>query len=74
MKITNKEMGLLLDKQLAEKHFGYLHDAWIDNELKHYEEYYKVEDADLITTSRLEEGTYKDLRVLQDFFEENHHA
>ena len=74
MKITNKEMGLLLDKQLAEKHFGYSHDAWIDNELKHYEEYYKVEDADLITTSRLEEGNYKDLRVLQDFFEENHHA
>ena len=74
MKITNKEMGLLLDKQLAEKHFGYLYDAWIDNELKHYEEYYKVEDADLITTSRLEEGNYKDLRVIKDFFEENHYA
>ena len=41
------------NKQLAEKHFGYLYDNWIDDELKHYEEYYRVEDADLITTSRL---------------------
>ena len=58
------------DKQLAEKHFGYLYDNWIDDELKHYEEYYRVEDADLITTSRLEEGNYKDLRVVQEFFKE----
>jgi hypothetical protein len=29
-----------------------------------------VEDADLITTSRLEEGNYKDLRVVKEFFEE----
>tara|TARA_R100001129_G_scaffold146993_1_gene108432 strand:- start:36 stop:257 length:222 start_codon:yes stop_codon:yes gene_type:complete len=70
MRITNKEMGLRLDKQLAKKHFDYLHDAWIDDELKHYEEYHKVEDADLITTSRLEEGNYKDLRVVQEFFKE----
>ena len=60
----------MIVKQLAKKHFDYLHDAWIDNELKHYEEYYKVEDADLITTSRLEEGNYKDLRVVKEFFEE----
>ena len=58
------------NKQLAKKHFDYLHDAWIDDELKHYEEYHKVEDADLITTSRLEEGNYKDLRVVQEFFKE----
>ena len=62
------------DKQLAEKHFGMLYDNWIDDELKHYEEYYRVEDADLITTSRLEEHNYKDLRVIKDFFEENHYA
>ena len=70
MRITNKEMGLRLDKQLAEKHFGMLYDNWIDDEQSHYEEYYKVEDADLITTSRLEEGNYKDLRVVKEFFEE----
>jgi hypothetical protein len=62
------------DKQLAEKHFGYLHDAWIDDEQSHYEEHYDVECADEIPTSLLEEHNYKDLRVLQDFFEENHYA
>ena len=62
------------DKQLAEKHFGMLHDAWIDDELKHYEEYYKVEDAEVIATSKLKDSSYKDLRIIQEFFEENHYA
>ena len=62
------------DKQLAEKHFGNLHDAWIDDEQSHYEEHYDVECADEIPTSLLEEHNYKDLRVIQEFFEENHYA
>jgi len=74
MKITNKEMGLLLDKQLAEKHFGNLHDAWIGDEQRHYEEYHGVECADKIPTSKLKESNYKDLRVIQEFFEEYHYA
>ena len=62
------------DKQLAEKHFGMLHDNWIDDEQSHYEEYYGVECADKISTSKLKEHNYKDLRVIQEFFEENHYA
>lgn len=62
------------DKQLAEKHFGMLYDNWIDDEQNHYEEYYDVECADEIPTSLLEEHNYKDLRVIQEFFEENHYA
>lgn len=63
-----------MNKQLAEKHFGYLHDAWINDEQKSYEEYFGDENADKIPTSKLKESNYKDLRVLQDFFEENHYA
>jgi len=62
------------DKQLAEKHFGYLHDAWIGDEQKSYEEYFGDENADKIPTSKLKESNYKDLRVIQEFFEENHYA
>ena len=62
------------DKKLAEKHFGYLHDAWIGEEQSHYEEHYDVECADNIPTSKLENHNYKDLRVIKDFFEENHYA
>ena len=58
------------NKKLAEKHFGYLHDAWIGDEQKHYEEYFIVEGADNIPTSKLENHNYKDLRVIKDFFEE----
>ena len=42
------------DKKLAEKHFGYLHDNWISDEQKHYEEYFIVEGADDIPTSKLD--------------------
>ena len=38
------------------------------------EEYFGDENADKIPTSKLKESNYKDLRVLQDFFEENHYA
>ena len=64
----------MTDKQLAEKHFGMLHDNWIGDEQRHYEEYYGVECADKISTSKLKEHTYKDLRVIQEFFEEYHYA
>ena len=64
----------MTDKQLAEKHFGMLHDNWIGDEQRHYEEYYGVECADKIPTSKLKEHNYKDLRVIQKFFEEYHYA
>ena len=62
------------DKKLAEKHFGYLHDNWISDEQKHYEEYFIVEGADDIPTSKLESHNYKVLRVIKDFFEDYHYA
>ena len=62
------------DKKLAEKHFSHLYDNWISDEQKHYEEYFIVEGADDIPTSKLEKHNYKDLRVIKDFFEEHHYA
>ena len=62
------------DKQLAKKHFGMLHDNWIYEEQRHYQEYHEVECADEIPTSKLKDHNYKDLRVIQEFFEENHYA
>ena len=64
----------MTDKQLAEKHFGHLHDVWIGDEQKSYEEYFGDENADKIPTSKLKESNYKDLRVIQEFFEEYHYA
>jgi len=63
-----------MNKQLAEKHFGYLHDNWIDDEQRNYEEYFRVEGANNIPTSKLKHHNYKDLRVIQEFFEEYHYA
>ena len=61
-------------KKLAEKHFSHLYDNWISEEQKHYEEYFIVEGADDIPTSKLKNHNYKDLRVIKDFFEEYHYA
>ena len=58
------------DKQLAKKHFSMLHDYWIYEEQRHYQEYHEVECADEIPTSKLKDHSYKDLRVIQEFFEE----
>ena len=58
------------NKQLAEKHFANLHAVWIYDEQKYYEEEHDVESADDIPTSKLKESNYKDLRVVQEFFEE----
>ena len=61
-----------MSKQLAEKHFANLHSVWIYDEQQHYEEEHDVESADDIPTSKLKESKYyKDLRVIQEFFEEN---
>ncbi len=45
-----------------------LHDNWIDDEQRHYQEYHEVECADEIPTSKLKDHNYKDLRVIQEFF------
>ena len=62
---------MTMSKQLAEKHFDNLHSVWIYDEQKYYEEEHDVESADDIPTSKLKESNYKDLRVIQEFFEEN---
>ena len=61
-------------KKLAEKHFSHLYDNWINDEQKHYEEYFTVEGAENIPTFKLKNHNYKDLRVIKDFFEEYHYA
>ena len=63
-----------MNKLLAEKHFGHLQDNWMDDERRNYEECYEVKDANNIPTSKLKESNYKDLRVIQEFFEEYHYA
>lgn len=58
-----------INKKLAKKHFSHLYNNWISNEQKHYEEYFIIENANNIPTTKLKNHNYKDLRVIKDFFE-----
>jgi len=65
-----------ITKEQAKKHLSNLIDTLLDSEETHYSEYFNIdyEQVDLTATEDLQEHNYKDLRVLQDYLnQDNYH-
>ena len=62
-----------ITKQQAKKHLSNLTDNLLDSEETHYSEYFNIdyEQVDLTATEDLQEHNYKDLRVLQDYLNQD---
>ena len=62
-----------ITKEQAKKHLSNLIDNLLDSEETHYSEHFNIdyEQVDLIATEDLQEHNYKDLRVLQDYFNQD---
>ena len=62
-----------ITKEQAKQHLSNLIDNLLDSEETHYSEYFNIdyEQVDLTATEDLEEHNYKDLRVLQDYLNQD---
>ena len=62
-----------ITKEQAKKHLSNLIDNLLDSEETHYSEHFNIdyEQVDLTATEDLQEHNYKDLRVLQDYFNQD---
>tara|TARA_R100000329_G_C7424878_1_gene149331 strand:+ start:95 stop:373 length:279 start_codon:yes stop_codon:yes gene_type:complete len=62
-----------ITKEQAKKHLSNLIDNLLDSEERHYSEHFNIdyEQVDLTATEDLEEHNYKDLRVLQDYLNQD---
>ena len=60
-------------KEQAKKHLSNLIDNLLDSEETHYSEHFNIdyEQVDLTATEDLQEHNYKDLRVLQDYLNQD---
>ena len=62
-----------ITKEQAKKHLSNLIDNLLDSEETHYSEHFNIdyEQVDLTATEDLQEHNYKDLRVLQDYLNQD---
>ena len=62
-----------ITKEQAKKHLSNLTDNLLDSEETHYSEHFNIdyEQVDLTATEDLQEHNYKDLRVLQDYLNQD---
>ncbi len=62
-----------ITKKQAKKHLSNLTDNLLDSEETHYSEHFNIdyEQVDLTATEDLQEHNYKDLRVLQDYLNQD---
>ncbi len=62
-----------ITKEQAKKHLSNLIDNLLDSEKTHYSEHFNIdyEQVDLTATEDLKEHNYKDLRVLQDYLNQD---
>ena len=60
-----------ITKEQAKQHLENLSENWYDDECEHYEIENDCENADNIPTNKLMPSNYKDLRVLQDYFNQD---
>ena len=62
-----------ITKEQAKKHLSNLIDNLLDSEETHYSEHFNIdyEKVDLTATEDLQEHNYKDLRVLQDYLNQD---
>ena len=60
-----------ITKEQAKQHLENLSENWYDDECEHYEIENDCENADNIPTNNLMPSNYKDLRVLQDYFNQD---
>lgn len=62
-----------ITKEQAKKHLSNLIDNLLDSEETHYSEHFNIdyEQVDLTSTEDLQEHNYKDLRVLQDYLNQD---
>ncbi len=62
-----------ITKEQAKKHLSNLIDNLLDSEKTHYSEHFNIdyEKVDLTATEDLQEHNYKDLRVLQDYLNQD---
>ena len=57
-----------ITKEQAKQHLKNLSNNWYDDECKYYEIENDCENADSIQTNKLMSSNYKDLRILEDYF------
>ncbi len=64
-----------ITKEQAKKHLSNLIDNLLDSEETHYSEHFNIdyEQVDLTATEDLQEHNYKDLRVLQDYLNQDNY-
>ena len=62
-----------ITKEQAKQHLSNLIDNLLDSEETHYSEHFNIdyEQVDLTATEDLQEHNYKDLRVLQDYLNQD---
>jgi len=62
-----------ITKEQAKQHLSNLIDNLLDSEERHYSEHFNIdyEQVDLTATEDLQEHNYKDLRVLQDYLNQD---
>ena len=57
-----------ITKEQAKQHLENLSNNWYEDECEHYEIENNCENADSIPTKKIKSHNYKDLRVLEDYF------
>jgi len=60
-----------ITKEQAKQHLENLSENWFDDECEHYEIQNDCVNADSIPTNQLMSSNYKDLRVLQDYLNQD---
>ena len=60
-----------ITKKQAKQHLKNLSNNWYDDECKYYEIENDCENADSIQTNKLMSSNYKDLRILEDYFNQD---
>ena len=60
-----------ITKEQAKQHLENLSENWYDDECEHYEIENDCENADSIPTNKLISSNYKDLRILEDYLNQD---